>query len=475
MRFFLKRFSDKCKKDKKSRIEVALELYVGARQTACFGCSHIARPIIERAITHGGKSFGVDQSKLKEKFENVYWRRGLANVLKGIAQFGVKKPFTPGAPFLVVWNYTQICNLRCKHCYASAGTSRTDELTSQEALDVVRKLGDAGVTIIAFSGGEPLMRKDIFDTVKAAHDYGIFTAIATNATLINKDIAKKLKDADIGYVQISLDGAKPETHDNFRGVPNAYEGAIRGIKNCVEQDIFVEVATTATKWNYKEVPEIIDLCEQLGVDWWMMYNFVPTGRGKFILGNDLSPQEREEVLQTLWNKLRAKPSLQILATAPQYARVALEMEEKTRKITDGSNQGPIIVPTHFYNPHLHGQLLNLSDFIGGCGAGRFYCAVDYNGDITPCVFFPLKVGDIKKDNFEELWTNNKIFLDLRDRSKLKRQCSICKYKFVCGGCRARAYGYFGDYNAPDPGCINNKSEWTKLLCEVEPPQTSNSK
>ena len=358
----------------------------------------------------------------------------------------------------MVWNFTQLCNLRCKHCYASAGKPDPNELTTQEAYMALRKLVDAGVNIIAFSGGEPLMRKDFFEILKKASDYGVFTAVATNATLITKDVAKKLKDAGLGYVQISLDGAYSETHDGFRGVPNAFDKTIQGIRNCVEQDIFVEVATTATKLNYEEIPAIIDLCEKLNVDWWMMYNFVPTGRGRFIIENDLSPEEREKVLKILWDKLRSKPKLQVLSTAPQYARVALQMEKEAKEKTE-----KLIVPTHFYNPHLHGQLIELSDFIGGCGAGRFYCALEHDGVITPCVFFPLKVGNIKTDNFEEIWENSKVFLDLRDREKLKPHCGVCEYRYVCGGCRARAYGYFGDYLAPDPGCINNKEEWNKLI------------
>lgn len=460
MRYFLKKFSSKCPKDGRSRIEIALELFTGQRDSACWTCSHIVNPIVTRAIKKGGNAFDVDDSKLVEKFSNVYWRRGLTNVLRGIAKYGVKKPFTPAAPFLVVWNFTQLCNLKCKHCYASAGTIAPDELTCKEALKVSKKLADAGVNIIAFSGGEPLMRKDFFEVLKVSADYGVFTAVASNATLITKEIARKLKESNVGYIQISLDGASAETHNQFRGVPRVFEKTILGIKNCVEQDIFVEVSSTATKYNYKEMVDIINLSENLNVNWWMMYNFVPTGRGKFILENDLAPEEREELLQAIWNKLKEKPKLQVLTTAPQYARVALQMEEKAKEKSE-----KVIVPTHFYNPHLHGRLLGLSEFIGGCGAGRFYCGLEPNGQITPCVFFKLNVGDIRKDNFEDVWNSN-VFLDLRNREKLKGQCGMCTYKYVCGGCRARAYGYFGDYNAPDPGCINNRKEWEKLLEET---------
>lgn len=459
LRFILKQFSGFCKKDNKNRLEVALELYVGERTNACWVCTHIVAPVVKWVVKKGGAAFGVGEEDLKEKFKDVYWRRGLVNVIRGIAKFGVRKPFVPGAPFLVVWNYTYLCNLRCKHCYASAGKPHPNELTTEEAKDVVKKFADAGVNIVAFSGGEPLMRKDFYDVAKLAHEYGIFTAVATNATLITKDVARKLKEIGIGYVQISLDGASPETHDNFRGIPGVFEKTIRGIRNCVEEGIFVEVSTTATKFNYREIPEIIDLCEKLGVDWWMMYNFVPTGRGRFIIENDLTPEEREKVLRFLWERLREGRKMQVLSTAPQFARVALQMEKEYGKGDE------IVVPTHFYNPHLHGQLINLSEFIGGCGAGRFYCALDPDGTITPCVFFPLPVGNIREDDFVDVWDNNPVFWDLRNRDKLKGHCSECEFKYVCGGCRARAYGYFGDYLAPDPGCINNRIFWEQLKYE----------
>ncbi len=460
IRFLLRKFCNECKKDGKNRLEIALEFFSGERKNACIFCSYLVTPIVKWAVLKGGQSFGLNEEKLKEKFKDVYWRRGLVNVINGIAKFGVSKPFTPGAPFLVVWNFTRMCNLKCKHCYASALTPHPLELNTEEALKAIDKMSKAGVNIIAFSGGEPLLRKDFFKVASYASNKGIFTAVATNATIINKNIAKKLKECNIGYVQISLDGAKAKTHDSFRGVDGAFEKTIEGIKNCINEGIFTEVATTITKFNLNEIPEILDLCEKLGVDWWMMYNFIPTGRGKDIIEMDLNPEEREELLKMLWKKLIKGGRMQVLSTAPQFARIAIQMEGG--KISNKE----VIIPTHFYNPHLSGQLINLSEFIGGCGAGRFYCALDYDGSITPCVFFPLKIGDIRKDDFEEIWNKNKVFLDLRNREKLHGHCGECEYKYVCGGCRARAYAYFEDYLAPDPGCINNIKEWEKIKKKI---------
>ncbi|MCK4347804.1 MAG: radical SAM protein, partial [Thermoplasmatales archaeon] len=240
-----------------------------------------------------------------------------------------------------VWDVTYACNLKCKHCYTNAGVPLENELTTEEAKNAIDKLDRVSVPIIAFSGGEPLVRKDLLELAKYAHDKGIYVAVATNGTLITKRKAREMKEAGIQFTQISLDGASAETHDNFRGIDGVYEKTIRGVKNCVNEGFFVNIATTATKYNFNEVPKIMDLCEELGVDWFMAYNFVPTGRGKFISENDLTPVEREQVLKDLWEKLKNGGKVSVLSTAPQFARVALEAEVDLNEK---------IVPTHFFNP-----------------------------------------------------------------------------------------------------------------------------
>ncbi|MEM1718009.1 MAG: radical SAM protein [Thermosphaera sp.] len=441
----LRRFVGWCEKDGARRLRVALELFSGVRRSACYTCSHLVRPIVEWAIKKGGEAFGVSDDELRRRFRNAYWCTGLMDVILGIAKFGVRKPFVPGAPFLVVWDYTYACNLKCKHCYASAGVPLEDEMNFEEKLRVARSLANAGVTAIAFSGGEPLIKKDIFTLMKELRDMGVFVAVATNGTLITREMARMLKEAGVGFVQVSLDGSAPEVHDNFRGVTGAYEKALQGIKNCIEEGLFVEVSTTATKINYGEISRIADLCEELGVNWYMVFNFVPTGRGRFIIENDLTPDEREELLTYLWKRMRKGGKVEYLSTAPQFARVALQQEGDVKKI-----------PGHFYNPELYGQLESLGEFIGGCGAGRMYAALKPNGLLQPCVFMPLTVGNLREDSFEELWSEHPVFETLRDRDRLKENCRSCPYRDYCGGCRARAYGYFGDITAPDPGCVRNK-------------------
>lgn len=449
-KIIMKKLMNHCDKDNGNRLEIALELFLKIRKDACLECK-LAERAISKLIDLGGRAFGADEKEIKRRFMDLYWRRGLINVIKGLANFGVTKPFIPGAPFQVVWNITYRCNLRCKHCYAEAGASDYYELNTEEAKIGIKKLAEWGIVILAFSGGEPLIRKDILELSKYAKDNNLYVAIATNGLLLTKEKCKELKKAGVEYLQISLDGAEASTHDSFRGVQGIFDKTIEGIKNAVNEGFFVNIATTVTSHNLSEIMEIIDLCELLEVNWFMMYNFVPTGRGKNIIEIDLKPEEREELLRKLWNKLK-NCKINVLSTAPQFARIALQAEGISCNM----------IPTHFYNPELHGQLKSLSDFIGGCGAGRFYIAINPNGDITPCVYFPLVIGNILTSSLEELWTESKELKELRNRDLLKSNCGNCNYRYVCGGCRARAYGYFKDYLAPDPGCLLNKHAYDKI-------------
>jgi len=469
----LKAFSKNCTRDGANRLEVALELYVGVREKACVSC-RLSQNMLSPILSVACRAFGITETQLKDKFKDAYWRRGLVNVLKGIAWFGVRHPYVPGAPFQVVWNITRACNLKCVHCYENAGVKGEDELTTEEAMRGIDILADAGVLILAFSGGEPTIRPDILQLIKRSSDRGIYTAMATNATLFSsRKKVKEFQRAGLQFAQISLDGLDPETHDHFRGVPGAFKKTVEGIKNCAAEGLFVEIAATGTRLNYKEIPEMIDFTQKLGASWFMLYNFVPTGRGTDIIESDLTPEEREDILKLCWNKMKVG-GVNVLSTAPQFARIAQEIEAKPALAEDagiiasevqGGSQS-YVVPTHFYNPTLSGQLRWLADFIGGCGAGRFYLSLEPNGDIYPCVFFPhkeaMKVGNLFKDNFEEIWRHSKLFWKIRDKDKLKENCGSCQYRYTCGGCRARAYNYFGDVLAPDPGCILNKEFWNKL-------------
>jgi radical SAM protein with 4Fe4S-binding SPASM domain len=324
---------------------------------------------------------------------------------------------------------------------------REEELNTIEAKAVVDQLADAGVTALAFSGGEPLTRKDLFEVARHAADRGLYVSLATNGTLLTKENVRKLKQARVNYVDISIDGATAKTHDEFRGVQGAFDKAMTGLKNCVEADLCVCIATTATKENLEEMPAIIDLAEQIGAERFTNFNFIPTGRGKEHFDQDLSAEEREKLMRYLLARMSKGCKTTILTTTPQLARVGIQCQGQ------GGTGEVTMSMAHMQTVKVTRKAVPLADFIGGCGAGRLYCSLSPQGDVHPCVFFPINVGNLKKERFEDIWLNSNLFNSLRDRSKLKGACAACKYKFICGGCRARASAYHDDFLASDPGCV----------------------
>jgi len=340
-----------------------------------------------------------------------------------------------------------------------------EELSTREALALVDDLSRAGVAILAFSGGEPLMREDFFGIAEHAMDEGMYVSLASNGTLITPHVAARLHDIGIEYVEISLDGKDAEKHDSLRGVSGAFEKSTAGIKNCLAAGIYTCVATTITQDNYRDLPEIYSLSRKLGAGRFMSFNFIPTGRGQEIMDKDLTPEQREEVLRFLLKMNEDPNSPEALSTAPQFARVAVE---------SGSEGIPV---GHFrLGEELRGPAGTLAEFIGGCGAGRLYCSIEPSGDVQPCVFLPIVVGNVRDTAFDEIWRESPLLNHLRMRKELKGACATCESKNLCGGCRARAWAYYSDLDAPDPGCIKNISYWSEIRdgCQVKVCQLNQS-
>lgn len=384
-----------------------------------------------------------------------YWRKGLASVLEGLAWRGPEKPFTAYCPFLVVWNFTDSCNLHCKHCYQEAlGGPSPDELTTDEAIDAVDTMADAGVAYIAMSGGEPLIRRDFFQVADRIKERDMAFSVATNGTLLSRKTVERLQGSGCLFVQVSIDGMR-ETHDKFRGT-RCFDRALQGIRNAVDSRMFIGVAMSVTRHNLHEVGEVIDLTEELGADIFMHYNFIPVGRGKEIVEEDISPYERESLLEMLASNSR-KRGVTLLSTAPQYSRVC-------------TGYG-ILSLTHFDTFGQHkgrwDEIQFLAEFVGGCGAGRLYWALQPNGDLTPCVFIPIRLGNIMEDDFLEVWRTSKVLNMLRSRGEFKGSCGKCPSRNICGGCRARAYSYLNDIQESDPGCPMNNDKWVKIKKRTE--------
>jgi len=430
-------------------LDIALDDYVGRKSEECFACGFYSK-IIRFWIDFLRYGFNVERNRVSKLLADPYSRRAIKSIIGGFRDFGVNRPLLAHAPLLVVWNFTYKCNLKCKHCYSDAGGDvLKKELSTNEAIDVVNQIADFGVTSLAFSGGEPLMRKDFFEVATHAVKSGLYVSLATNGTLLNEERVKKLKRIGLNYVEVSLDGANSETHDAFRGKKGSFEQALTGLKNCLEADVCTCLAVTANKNNLSEIPSVFALAQNMGVDRFTLFNFVPTGRGKNVSTIDLSPEEREEVLNFLYKKLSEHSRMAILTTAPQLARVALQYP---------SNQEDLTMPlAHMEAATISRKTKGLADFIGGCGAGRFYCAISPEGDVQPCVFLPITVGNLKTAKFESIWNGSSVFKVLRNRGNLKGRCGECVFKYVCGGCRARAYAYYSDYLMSDPGCIRKLS------------------
>ncbi|MEM5872418.1 MAG: radical SAM protein [Candidatus Aenigmatarchaeota archaeon] len=453
---FLKMSSGYCKKCKNDRIKIITEYFFNKNNNLCERCLVTAK-FFSVLLNLGKNSLKVPLSDMEKYFGEEYVKKGLYALLKSAEFYGFQKPLKTVFPLLVVWNYTNNCNLKCKHCYQNAG-KKSKELSTNQRKEVIDKLVDANVISLAFSGGEPLVEKDFFNVAKYAVKKGLYVAIATNGTLITPRIARKIKETGIEYVEISLDGSDAKTHDNFRGIHGLFKRTVNALRYCVNEGLVTCIATTVNKNNLNQIAKIKDLGEKIGVNRFVAFNFIPVGRGKENIKLDISPNEREEILKLLSNWL-GKSKLEVVSTAPQFARVCIENFKMP--VTSHFNAPLELFKSDTSILESFETLKFVAEFIGGCGAGRVYCAIQPNGDVTPCVYIPTKVGNILKDDLKDIWLNSNVLKILRF-GKRKGNCGVCKYKNICGGCRARAFAYFNDYLAPDPGCIKNKEYWKSL-------------
>jgi len=479
-------FDRECPRDG-SLLLNSLKDFLGEPVSLCRSCERTSHKIAGPFYGVGSRLLRANKNFMRSQFLNKQygeaWFRGFGLMMKGIEKYGVRVPFTPAGPFEIVWNFTYQCNLRCKHCYENASSKKRAELSTDEAkqaLDILSKLAGIGLPALSFSGGEPLARRDFFELAAYAKRRIGYVSIASNGTLITRDNAKRIKDVGVEYVEISIDGATPGVHDEFRGIPGAFERAMDGIKNCVEEGVDTCIATVLHRDNLSELGKLIELSKQLGVRL-MHFNYIPTGRAKAHVELDLTPDERLHVLEAIGKEIiglylqsreeqlkYGKSDLKVdrfFSTCPQFASVTKELSQRSGE--------KFMVEAHYAAKK---GIESVANFLGGCGAGRLYCCLEPNGDIKPCVFFPTNrdtvLGNLLENRFEEIWDNHPFLWKLRVREKLEDYvvngkrvgCGSCPDKYICGGCRARAYSYFnGNVKTPDIGCIHNKPLWENLL------------
>ncbi len=380
--------------------------------------------------------------------------RGIVATMRSVAELGLSRPQRWVMPLFAVWNFTQKCNLRCRHCYQSATPEQlADELGPDEKIRLIDELASHYMAMIAFAGGEPTLSRDLLPVLRRCQHHGMHTSIATHGGTMTERLATDLADAGVRYVEISLDSIRPEKHDAFRGVPGMWERTVRGMKHVVaEPRLRLGVAMCVHRDNFDEVEQMLEFCERIGAGSFAHFNFVPVGRGTGMTHQDLTPDQRQELLELLQTWMQ-KGTLGVISTAPQLGRVCLTHAPVDGRVTcshAGSGSG--------FKARV------VARYLGGCGAGRTYMCIQPNGDVTPCVYLPHRVmGNVREKPVQQIWTHSETWEVLNDRDRRYGGCASCRFKQYCGGCRARADAYYGDLMGPDPGCILNRSEWDEIL------------
>jgi AdoMet-dependent heme synthase len=407
----------------------------------------------------------------------------------GSAHTAAKQEYKPR---LIFWEVTKGCNLRCIHCRATATELMSPrDLPTSKALDIISQIADFSNPILVLSGGEPLYRHDIFQLAEYATSRGLRAALATNGTLVTKDIADKIKSSGVKRVSISLDGADAITHDTFRGIPGAFDAAIYGMRNLQELGISVQINTTIARHNAQQLPEVLTLARRLGADALHTFLLVPVGCGVDIAAEQMVPPEEYERMLNWFYDQSLTGDIELKATcAPHYFRVLRQRRAADRMA--GREAVPVVAshpheigPTEMTMPgstgislkpnggppvghtgHPGGHPGDMNAMTKGCLAGTGVCFISHEGEVFPCGYLPALAGDLRKQSFAEIWNDSEVFGQLRDDDNLKGKCGCCEFRHVCMGCRARAFAASGDFLAEEPFCIYQPGTSNQMIREA---------
>lgn len=335
---------------------------------------------------------------------------------------------------LVAWEVTRACNLACRHCRAEAHPEPfPGQLNTAESQDLIDQIARIGQPILIFTGGEPLLRPDIFELVSYADAAGLRCVMAPNGTLVTPENADRMRASGIQRASISIDGPDAASHDDFRGVPGAFASALKGIDNLKEAGLPFQINTTVSRQNFNRFKDIFDLAVELGASAWHIFLLVPTGRAASMNKGGINAEEYEQVLNWFYD-FRRQTAMELKATcAPHYHRIL-----RQRATEDG-------IPVTVDN-------LGLEARGRGCLGGQGFCFISHTGQVQPCGYLELDCGQIRQTPLADIWANSEIFAKLRNQDCYSGKCSVCEYHSVCGGCRARALTMNGDYLAEEPLC-----------------------
>lgn len=366
--------------------------------------------------------------------------------------------------YVISWNLTKRCNLFCAHCYMSAfsGADTSQELTTEECRRIIDDIAQVNPDVfLILTGGEPLLRKDLFDIAAYAANKGFTVVLGTNGVLLRERQARLMRQHGIQGASISLDSTDPAKHDTFRHLPGAYEGAIRATGALRSEGLDFSIHTSVTTWNVAEIPGMIDLARELSARVLNIYFLVRTGRGQHL--TDISPDQYEQLLTYLakvqgvgngeGKESPKEPSIPV----PACFKRGFDGSEDPWSVPAGRS-GDLLIRAKCA-PHFRRIIYTLdptSPLIknyaqGSCPAGKHYCRIMPEGDITPCPYMPISAGNLRRQSFSAIWEEAQILNDLRN-PRLGGRCGACEFSKICGGCRCRAYATYGDYLAEDPGC-----------------------
>jgi AdoMet-dependent heme synthase len=406
-------------------------------------------------------------------------------------------------PRLIFWEVTKGCNLRCIHCRASATElSSPLDLSTRSALEIIDQIAATANPILVLSGGEPLYRSDIFQLARYGTDKGLRVALATNGTLVTKEVARMIVDAGVRRVSISLDGADALTHDTFRGIPGAFDAAVYGLRNLKSLGMSVQINMTIARHNARQLPQVLELAKSLGSDALHTFLLVPVGCGVDIAAEQMvPPEEYEEMLNWFYDR-SLEGGIELKATcAPHYFRVVRQRRVADRRAAEAAAKATNTPPEAAFDPsgigptemmmpgstgiefknstarvarpagnhtgHPSGHPSDMSAMTKGCLAGTGVCFISHEGEVYPCGYLPALAGDLRKQSFADIWANSVVFNQLRDTGNLKGKCGCCEFRNICMGCRARAFAATGDYLDEEPFCVYQPRMTTKEISKQE--------
>ena len=354
-------------------------------------------------------------------------------------------------PRLIAWEVTRSCYLNCKHCRAGAEHRKYEnELTTEECFRLLENIAGFAKPIMILTGGEPMLRNDIYEIARHGHDLGLRMVMAPCGALIDDDAITKMIASGIQCISISLDGATAESHDGFRQVEGAYAGAMKAIEAAKRNGLAFQINTTITKHNLDEVGEILHLAERWGAITFNPFLLVPTGRGKALAEQEITPEQYEDVLHWL-NGQRGQTKMAIRVTcAPHYQRIIRQHPQPIDKEVKANDHPPRrLGGCHPSDKNTrHGPM-------AGCMGGKSFAFISHVGKVQICGFLEEVAGDLRETNldFESIWKNSGYLQKIRAVDDYKGKCGWCEYRYLCGGCRARAFALTGDYMESEPFCV----------------------